>query len=389
MLRTLAAAFALIGCLGLAHAAEAPPNLKDLKGVYLLTDYPALTIRAGATSTVGLKLQNYGLPPQRLSLHVDGVPQGWHATLLGGGQPVAAAMTAAGSDVNLQLRIDVPKEATTGTQTLTVVAEGAGEPIRLPIAVTLAKDLPAKLAVDADLPALRGTPRSAFDYQLSIKNDSGKELLVSLAAQAPQNFETSFTEAYGTQELTSVPVKAGESKSVKLHVRPPTTVDAGKYPVAVTVSAEDASAKTTVTLDVTGEPQLHLTGRDERLSASAEAGTESTVALVVTNNGSAPAENVTLSGTAPSGWKISFDPKTVDRLAPGDKKEVQALITPPAKAIAGDYMTTIRAGTGRENASSDFRVTVSTSTLWGIVGIGIVAVALLLLFGAVVRYGRR
>jgi uncharacterized membrane protein len=287
------------------------------------------------------------------------------------------------------LRIDVPNEAATGTQTLAVVATGAGEPIRLPIAVTLAKDLPAKLAVAADLPALRGTPRSAFDYQLSIKNDSGKELLVSLAAQAPQNFETSFTEAYGSQELTSVPVKAGESKSVKLHVRPPTTVDAGKYPVAVTVSAEDAAAKTTVTLDVTGEPQLHLAGRDERLSASAEAGTESTVALVVSNNGSAPAENVTLSATAPTGWKIAFDPKTVDRLAPGDKKEVQALITPPAKAIAGDYMTTIRAGTGRENASSDFRVTVSTSTLWGIVGIGIVAVALLLLFGAVVRYGRR
>ena len=59
------------------------------------------------------------------------------------------------------------------------------------------------------------------------------------------------------------------------------------------------------------------------------------------------------------------------------------------KAIAGDYVAAFRANGRGESASADFRITVTTSTLWGIVGVGIIAVALLVLLGAVARFGRR
>ena len=88
-----------------AHAAEPP---RDVKGLFLMTDYPAVTIRPGTTSNLSLRLQNYDLGPQRYKLSVEGVPSGWTATLLGGGQPVAAAMPAPDSSVPLQLRLDVP-----------------------------------------------------------------------------------------------------------------------------------------------------------------------------------------------------------------------------------------------------------------------------------------
>jgi uncharacterized membrane protein len=42
-----------------------------------------------------------------------------------------------------------------------------------------------------------------------------------------------------------------------------------------------------------------------------------------------------------------------------------------------------------ETASQQFRVAVSTSTMWGIVGAGIIAIALLIMVGAVARFGRR
>jgi len=67
---------------------------------------------------------------------------------------------------------------------------------------------------------------------------------------------------------------------------------------------------------------------------------------------------------------------------------VQALITPPAKAIAGDYVTT-RANARGESSSQTFRVAVATSTLWGIVGIALIGIALLVLVGAVAWFGRR
>ncbi len=369
-----------------AWADDAPP---PVKGLYLLTDYPAVTVRPGTTSTVPLKLQNYGLAPERLTLKLSGVPSGWSATLLGGGQPIGAAMAATNANVSMQLRIEVPADAQMTTQTITVSAEGAGQSVALPVSVSLAKELPAKLSLQSKLPALRGSAKSSFDYQLTIKNDSGRKLLVSLAAQAPNNFETSFTESYGSQELSSIPVEAGESKDIKLKVRPPSTIGAGRYPVEVTVSAEDATAKTEVALEIVGQPRLHISGRDGLMSAQAQAGRQSTVPIVVTNDGSAPADAVELSGSGPSGWKVEFEPKAIERLAPSQHAEVQALITPSLKSLAGDYMTTLRATTQGEQASGDFRITVSTSTMWGIAGAGILGIALLVMVGAVARFGRR
>jgi uncharacterized membrane protein len=371
-----------------ANAAEA--NKENIKGIFLLTDYPAVSIRPGTSSTVSLRLQNYGLPPERFALSVDGTPPGWTAILLGGGQPVAAAMAATDSSTSLQLRLDVPSDAdVSSAKTLTIKADGQGNNINLPLTVNLAKELPAKLTLTPQLPSLRGTPKSSFDYTIGVKNDSGRNLTISLAAKAPQFFETSFTEAYGTQELSSVPIDAGSSKDVKLKVRPPSSVDAGQFPIEVTAAAADATAKADLTLDVVGQPRLSIAGRDGLVSARAEAGKQSTVAVVVANDGSAPAEDITLSGTGPSGWKVEFEKKAIDRIDPNGMAEVNALITPTEKSLAGDYMTTISANSRGENASTQFRVTVATSTTWGIVAFGIIGAALLVMFGAVARFGRR
>jgi uncharacterized membrane protein len=377
----------------LAPAAQAQDaakdSSKDVKGLFLMSDYPAVTLRPGTTSSINMRLQNYGLPPERLALSVTGVPSGWTATLMGGGQPVAAAMPASNSSVSLELRLDVPKNAEMGTQTITVAAEGGATKVSLPLAVTLAKDLPAKLSLVAQLPELRGTSKSTFEYQLGIKNDSGKKLVVSLNAQAPQYFDATFTEQYGSQELNAVPVDPGQTKDVKLKVRPPNTVGAGKYKVTARVSAEDAAATAELGLDITGQPKLDISGREGVVSTRATAGKETSVPVVITNTGTAPAEDIELSGSAPSGWKITFDPKTVDRIPPNEQKEVQALITPSEKAIAGDYVTAIRGSSRGESASANFRVTVTTSTMWGIAGVGIIGVALLVMVGAVARFGRR
>jgi uncharacterized repeat protein (TIGR01451 family) len=390
----IAALFRLLALAVCASAFAAPAFAADsvthdVKGLYLLTDYPAITVQPGTTSTVNMKLRNYDTSPERLALSVSGVPKGWTATLLGGGQPIAAAMPATDDSVSLDLRLDVPKDAAIGTHTLTVSADGGNAHIALPVAVSLAKELPAKLALSSQLPELRGSSSSSFEYTFTIKNDSGKKLLVSLAAEAPRNFDTSFTEAYGSQQLTAIPVEAGKTKDVKLKVSPPDTVDAGHYPVSVKIAADGAEATSKVTLDITGQPKLALAGREGLLSARATAGKESTVPVTVNNTGTAPAENVKLSANAPSGWKVTFQPKTIERIAPNQHVEVQALIQPPSKAIAGDYVTTLTASTHGENGTANFRVSVTTSTVWGIAGAGIIGAALLIMVGAVARFGRR
>jgi len=384
------AVFSVVLCaLALLSPTWAEEAKNDVKGLFLLTDYPAVTLRPGTNSTINLRLQNYALPPERLTLSVSGVPSGWSAILMGGGQPIAAALPATNASVSLELRVDVPKDAPVGTTTLTVTAKGTSAEVTLPVAVTLATDLPAKLSVSPQLPDLRGTSKSTFEFQLNIKNESGKKVLVGLSAQAPQNFDATYTEQYGSQELNALPLDPGQAKDVKLKVRPPNTVSAGQYKVSAKATAEDAVVTTELGLDITGQPKIDISGRDGILSTRASAGIESSVPVLITNTGTAAADQVELSGSGPSGWKVEFDPKTVDRIAPNENKEVQARITPPAKAIAGDYVTTLRASARGESASATFRVTVATSTQWGIIGVGIIGAALLILVGAVARFGRR
>src|ERR1700747_3391277 len=105
----------------LAHAADTTPGAASaIKGLFLMRDYPAITVRPGTTTNIPLRLQDFGLNPQQYKLSVDGVPSGWTATILGGGQPVAAAMPAPDNSVALQLRLDVPAKSDLSTQTLTI-----------------------------------------------------------------------------------------------------------------------------------------------------------------------------------------------------------------------------------------------------------------------------
>ena len=98
------------------------------------------------------------------TLSVDGAPAGWTVTLLGGGQPVGAAMVATNDSTALQLRLDVPENAAMGHAEPHRLAKGQSTEVTLPVAVTLAKDLPAKLTIKPELPSLRGTSKSSFEY---------------------------------------------------------------------------------------------------------------------------------------------------------------------------------------------------------------------------------
>jgi uncharacterized membrane protein len=361
-----------------------------MKGLWLITDYPSLTVRAGETTTIKLKLQNANLPPEEVALSATGVPDGWKGEFLGGGQPIGAAMAAPNATVDISYRLDVPADAKTGTQPIVLHAKGGTLSADLALRVSLGgSELPAKLTLKTQLPSLAGTPKSSFDYTVTVGNDSGKPLVVSLGADAPPNFQTSFTENYGSQEITSIPVDAGQTKDLKVKVQPPTDVAAGTYNVRVRVAAEGAAAETQLGMKITGQPKLRLTGKDGRLSGQAEAGSTASFNLAVVNDGSAPAENVELTSSPPTDWKVEFNPKSIPRVEPGQTVQVQALVTPAAKAIAGDYMTTLTAGASGNSASADYRVTVTTSTMWGIVGIIVIAIALLVVVGAVARFGRR
>ncbi len=389
-----------------AAAASAADQPSGITGLFVTTKYPSLTVRAGETTTIDLSLRNFKLPPQVLTLSVPEVASGWKATILGGGQPVSAVEVAPDAEERLQLRLAVevapdaeerlqlrlepPSGVGKGDYRFTVEAKGAQHDEKLPITLTIGEELPAKLKLTTNFPALRGTATTSFKYRVTVTNDSGRDATINFSADAPKNFQVSFTEAYGSQQITSIPIEAGKSKDVEASLTIPRETQAGEYKLVLHAKTEATSAELPVSLTIVGQPRVTLSGEGGRLSGEAYAGQSSQLTVVLRNDGTEAARDVELSASTPEGWKSEFDPKQLPQLAAGATQNVKVTLTPSDKAIAGDYQATIRASAGSGlSESANFRITVLTSTLWGAVGIAIIAIALLVVVFAVARFGRR
>ena len=365
------------------------PSPEAIKGLYLTTDFPAVQIRAGEETTLPLTIYNYGLPPQRTALTIADKPADWKADVEGSGKPVSAAFVDYDGRANLNLKLNIPATAKAGDYKIIIQADGDDAKSSLPISIKLAEPLAAKLTATPKFPVLRGSPKSSFDFNVAVKNESGADMTVNLRVDAPSGFTTTFKEGYSTQEITSLSIKANESKDITVAVKPAPRAPAGETPILLAIAGDKASVQAKLALDISGQPAITVTGQDERLSGEATAGQERSIPLIIRNNGTASARGVSLSATPPSGWKISFDPKEVPEIAAGEEQKVSALVTPSAKAIAGDYMVSVRASGDGVSESANYRVTVTTSTLWGVTGIAVIIAALLVLVGAVGRFGRR
>ena len=110
--------------------------------------------------------------------------------------------------------------------------------------------------------------------------------------------------------------------------------------------------------------------------------------LALSNTGTADVAAAAMSATGPTGWKFTFDPATVDVPA-GQTVSVIAHVSPSSDAIAGDYQATFKATAPVADASTDIRVTIETSLLWGLIGVGLIALVLIGLLLTFRRFGRR
>lgn len=352
----------------------------------IFTTFPAQVI--GLNETVSIPLKVRAGTPQTVQLSLEDVPEGWNAFFRGGNRSVSAVFVDGMNDAAVDLRVEPAITAAGGVYNLTVVATGEGESSRLPLTLTVEAKAPTSITLETDLPTVRGKPNTSFRFNVTLKNEGVDDLNVSLTADAPQVFLVSFS--LNSQDVTAVPLAGGESKRLTVEARAFNTIAAGAYPLTINAQAGDAAASLLLTAEVVGQPELTLTTPDGRLSGDANAGAETSYTLVVANPGTAPARNVTVSASAPSGWNTSLEPSEIPELAPGQSVNVTAKVTPNEKAINGDYVVSFTARADDASAKSiEMRITVTTSTLWGIVGVALIAVAVGAVALAVGRFGRR
>ncbi len=133
----------------------------------ITTPYLAMTVQAGQTVTIDLTVADE--VSQRLDLSVQGAPEGWEVSILGGGRPVSAIQTDPDNDRLLDLQVKIPADQEEGTHTLTVVARAGAATVSLPIALTVSEVEGRTTELTAEYDALRGPATATFTYSLLSK----------------------------------------------------------------------------------------------------------------------------------------------------------------------------------------------------------------------------
>ncbi|HWP64087.1 MAG TPA: NEW3 domain-containing protein [Candidatus Binatia bacterium] len=367
-----------------AAGALAPAVLAQ-GGLTISTDYPSVAVAPGSKVSFNLKLTVD--EPRRVALSVSGVPQGWEASLLGGGYVVDAVQATPNSTPSVRLDVTVPADAAARTYTFAVTASSGSLSDRLELSVRVNPEAAGSVSLESDFPTLQGPASATYRFSVRLRNDTPEDLTFGLGAQGPTGWTVSARPS-GQSQAASATVTAGSSTTLNVEADPPDNVEAGTYRILVTASAGSRTAQTELTVEITGTYRMTITTPDGRLNASGTAGSVITRQLVIRNDGTAPLQGVTLSATPPSGWTVEFDPETVDVPA-GQEVQVTARITPQSDALAGDYVVTFRASTQQANASEDIRVTIETSLTWALVGIALIVATLAGLGWVFSRYGRR
>ncbi len=249
------------------------------------------------------------------------------------------------------------------------------------------------LKLSSKFPVLQAKSGEAYEFEVEFIALVSEDRTFDLTLDIPQNWVSIMQPRYDDTQISAIRIREFQTapETIKVIVVPvPWDLpDPGEYPIVMTASSGDISESIELKAVVTARFEMDVYTESGRLNTKATAGEENHLAIKIRNSGSADIEKITLSSSKPEGWLITFNPEKVEGLAPDLAQDVDVVIEPADKAIAGDYMITLRADSEEINESMEIRVTVETPTIWGWVGIIIVLVVIAGLAVLFRQLGRR
>lgn len=348
--------------------------------------FVGVAVKPGDSAT--FKLTVGAVPDDRVEFTIDGIPEGWEAELRGGGFVVDEVQVDSTGFVTLDLQIDVPVETEEGSYEMSVSGTGSSGADRLDLSIRVAATVGGDVSMTTDFPNLQGPADSTYSFDVTIANDTPQDIQFGLSANGPEGWGTEIKPS-GEAQASTVTVAAGGTAQVTVDVDPPDTAAAGDY--TITAQAEGGGVPAAVDLGVriTGSFAIDIATANEALNVTVRGEQPTDLPLVVSNIGTAPLVGINMVATPPQGWDVTFDRPIIDQLEPGQALQVVATITPSGDAINGDYVITFSSAVAETSDSIDVRSTVETSAIWGLVGVGVIVIALVGLSMVFRRYGRR
>jgi uncharacterized membrane protein len=379
-----------------AEAAEKKDTGGSKESFNLILPFQDLTVGQGQEVTMDAEVVNRTKDPVQVNLSVESVPKGWEVGFNSRypSYPVRSVMVQGEKSTTLEFKAKVPDNTKAGDYELKVAAkDDAGKTSQtevMKLRVTTKKVETGGLKLSSQYPVLSTATGQTLKFTVDLKNETNKPLTASLVAQAPPEWNVRFKPQFGDTLISSIALKENATETLSVEIDSPATAGAGEFPVTIRARSGAYEASTSLKVTLKGTYDLKMGTASGTLNTEVTAGKKSTVDFLVGNAGSAPIRNLSFVTKKPNEkWTTEFKPDKLDTLNPGEVREVKMEILAPDRTIAGDYLMTLTSNSPDSTKSVEFRVTVSTPTLWGWLGAGIVTAVVLGLGIVFVRLGRR
>ena len=366
-------------------------------GIDMSTDYPGIVVKAGEDTTFTLDFTSLDGEGHDISLSAESLPEEWTGYFKSKNSQVTKVHvdgsgdeTVIGESAQADFNLSIPDDAEEGVYKVELKADaGAGNTDTLELEITIDEEDTIQSNFTSEYGQQQGASGTSFSFDTTIVNNRGTNQSYSLAAQAPEGWKVEFKPSGESASVASVNVEADSSQGVTVSVTPPENVEKGDYVIPCTAISSNDSLSAELTVTITGTYDVSLSTPSGNLSFDAYENKESSVTLSITNNGNVDLTNLNLTSSAPTDWEVRFEESTIDTLEAGATKEITAYVKPSENVITGDYVTSIKVSNNETSAGADFRVTVKTSTTWGVVAIAIIVVLVAGLGFIFKKYGRR
>ena len=359
-------------------------------GLSMSTPYPGLSVKAGDELSFDLDFDNSSGAGCSVTLTESQVPEGWDGYFTGDGSEISRVYVREGENLSAATyQVSVPADAAEGEYTIVLQAGGGGMTSTLQLVLQVTEEQLGSSSLSAEYAQQEGSSGTSFSFSVTVQNNTASEQTYSLSANTPDGWMVTFQPTGESTQVAAVTVPARSSQGLTVTVTPPASVAAEEFTIPISAISATETLKTELSVTITGTYALELSTPSGLLSFDATANKGSDVTLSLTNSGNVDLQNINLTSSLPDGWSVTFSESTIDLLEAGATKEVTMTVTPSDSAMSGDYASVISASNSQVSDSVEFRVSVKTETVWGIVGILLIVAAAAGLWYVFRKYGRR
>lgn len=378
------------------HLVAADSKNLPARQVEMAVEYTGVVIPLGDDVSMDVIFYNKGRSNEDIRVWIEEKPENWKARIKTYRYDVTGVHVPSDDDKTLTFEAEPEDGVAPGTYDFKIAAKTLDGKFNMHQTVSVAV---AEKAVDekkskgvkitTSYPVLQGPSDVTFEFSVEVDSKLDEDAVFNLFAQGPESWDINFKPAYESKYISSLRLKANQSSTIAVEVKPAATAQAGDYPIQLRVASGDAKAEAQLMVILTGTYDLEIGTATGLLSLDALQGKPAKLTFYVKNTGSAVNHDINFMSFKPENWEIAFDPESIPAVDPSDLKQVDVTITPNKEALVGDYSVSIRTEGEKATKDIEFRVTVKASSAWGWIGIGIIVLVIIGLIGLFRWLGRR